>query len=130
MTKGDSALHRRALMGRLEEGLILLSGGAEVPRNFDVNYPFRQHSDFLYLSGVEEPGCHLLLDPRRRLSTLFIPRIDNHHRVWEGHVPGPAECRRLFGIERTAYRDELPKALRKARAGYRKVYGDLRSLKV
>ena len=130
MDNGDCALHRKALMERLREGLILLSGGAEVPRNFDVNYPFRQGSDFLYLSGVEEPGCLLLLDPQRRSSTLFIPRIDNHHRVWEGHVPGPAECRRLFGIERTAYRDELPKAVRKARKGYRKVFGDRRSLKL
>ena len=42
------AEHRKALMRRLPDGLILLSGGREVPRNHDVNYVFRQGSNFLY----------------------------------------------------------------------------------
>lgn len=121
--------HRQALMGRLPDGLILLAGGREVPRNFDVNYVFRQASNFLYLTGVEEPGCYLLIDPKRRKSSLFIPRIDNHHRVWEGHVPGPAECRKLFGIPQVDYADRLPKLLPKLRNGYRKVYANQDALK-
>src|SRR5438105_1698776 len=80
---------RRALERRLPDGLIVLHGGLPVPRNHDVEFVFRQKSDFLYLTGVEEPGCALLVDPRRRRHTLFIPRIDNNHRVWLGHVPGP-----------------------------------------
>lgn len=111
-------------MRRLPDGLILLAGGAEVPRNHDVHYPFRQRSDFLWSSGVEEPGCWLLLDPRRRSSALFLPRIDSHHRVWEGNVPGPAEARRLYGVARAAYRDELPRWLKEARRGYRALYAD------
>jgi Xaa-Pro aminopeptidase len=114
--------NREALMRRLPDGLILLSGGRETPRNHDVSYPFRQKSDFLYLTGVEEPGCHLLLDPKRKQSTLFIPRIDNHHRVWEGHVPGPAESRKLFGISRVDYSDQLRGTLKAARRGYRNLY--------
>ncbi|MEK7859644.1 MAG: aminopeptidase P family protein [Elusimicrobiota bacterium] len=116
--------HRKALERRLPDGLILLSGGTMLTRNHDVDFVFRQKSHFLYLTGVEEPGCHLLIDPKRRRHTLFIPRIDNHHRVWLGHVPGPQEARRLFGIDRVAYTDELPAALRRAKAGYRKTYLD------
>jgi Xaa-Pro dipeptidase len=123
------AQHRRATMKLLPDGLTLLAGGLEVPRNFDVNYVFRQKSNFLYLSGVEEPGCHLLLDPKRRKSTLFIPRVDDHHRVWEGHVPGPAECRKLYGFSHVAYADELPKHLKAASRGYRKAYADNKSWK-
>lgn len=115
---------RDALCRRLPDGLILLSGGVPVARNFDVDYPFRQKSDFLYLTGVEEAGCHLLLDPRRRRHTLFIPRIDNHYRVWEGHVPSPDEARRAYGVHAAAYTDELASHLKHARAGYRKAYAD------
>ena len=74
---------RKALEKRLRDGLILVPGALPQPRNHDVEFVFRQRSDFLYLTGVEEPYCHLLIDPRRGRSTLFIPRIDDHHRVWE-----------------------------------------------
>lgn len=85
-----------------------------MPRNFDVEYPFRQNSDFLYATGVEEPGCHLVLDGARE--TLLVPRVDAHHRVWEGHVPGPAEAKKLFGVDRVMYADELKKVLKGRRA--------------
>lgn len=101
---------RRALAARLGRRLVHLEGGRPTPRNFDVDYPFRQKSDFLYLTGVEEPGCHLVLDGSKE--TLLVPRIDAHHRVWEGHVPGPDEARRLFGVDRVMYADELKKVLR------------------
>jgi Xaa-Pro dipeptidase len=103
----------RAALARKLSGnaLIHLEGGKPVPRNFDVDYVFRQNSDFLYLTGVEEPGCQLLLDPKTRRETLFVPRVDNHHRVWEGHVPSPAEARKLFGVDRVMYADEFKKTL-------------------
>ncbi|MCX5794760.1 MAG: aminopeptidase P family protein [Elusimicrobia bacterium] len=122
--------HRRAVSAKLDDGLILLSGGEMVARNADTDYEFRQKSDFLYLCGVDEPGCSLLIDPRRRRQTLFMPRIDNEHRVWLGHVPGPAEAKRLYGVESVAYADTLPKELRRTRRGYRAVYADKGALKL
>ncbi|MDD5304923.1 MAG: aminopeptidase P family protein, partial [Elusimicrobia bacterium] len=111
--------HYRALRRRLAkrlsgQGLVHLQGGKPVPRNFDVEYPFRQNSDFLYATGVEEPGCHLVLDGARE--TLLVPRVDAHHRVWEGHVPSPAEAKKLFGVDRVMYADELKKVLKGRRA--------------
>lgn len=120
--------HRRTLMRRLPDGLILLSGGTNVVRNNDVHYPFRQASNFLWLAGVEEAGCHLLLDPRRGEEVLFVPRIDSHYRVWEGHVPGPAESRRLFGVRRVEYADALKDVLARARKGHKRLYADAKAL--
>ncbi|MFI5347890.1 MAG: aminopeptidase P family protein [Elusimicrobiota bacterium] len=103
---------RTALAKKLTgNSLIHLEGGKPLPRNFDVDYVFRQNSDFLYLTGVEEAGCHLIIDPKTRREVLFVPRIDSHHRVWEGHVPGPAEARKLFGVDRVMYADELKKVV-------------------
>ena len=125
---------RSALAKKISgDALILLDGGKPVPRNFDVDYTFRQNSDFLYLTGVEEPGCHLLLDPKTRRETLFVPRVDNHHRVWEGHVPSPAEARKLFGVDRVMYADEMKKTLGRrkvvAKAKLRDALDDLRACK-
>jgi len=123
---------RRTLAKRLAgQGIVHLQGGKPVPRNFDVDYAFRQNSDFLYVTGVEEPGCHLVLDGAREI--LLVPRVDAHHRVWEGHVPGPAEAKRLFGVDRVMYADELKKALRGRRpvapAKLRDALDELRAVK-
>ncbi|MBI3553591.1 MAG: aminopeptidase P family protein [Elusimicrobia bacterium] len=115
---------RKSLARRLPDGLILLSGGNPVPRNHDVDFVFRQKSDFLYLTGVEEPGCFLLIDPKRGREALFLPRIDNHHRVWLGDVPGPREARKLYGVAEAHYCDELPRVLKDNLGGYRKLYAD------
>ncbi|OGR90284.1 MAG: hypothetical protein A3J74_08760 [Elusimicrobia bacterium RIFCSPHIGHO2_02_FULL_57_9] len=115
---------RKALGKRLPDGLILLRGGRHIPRNGDVDFVFRQTSDFLYLTGVEEADCFLLIDPRRDRHTLFIPRIDNYHRVWLGHVPGPREAKTLYGFSQVLYSDQLESTVKKARRGYRKTYAD------
>ncbi len=123
---------RAALAKKLAgKGVVHLVGGKPVPRNFDVDYVFRQSSDFLYLTGVEEAGCHLVLDGKKEV--LFVPRIDSHHRVWEGHVPGPEEARTLFGVDRVMYADELPKVLGRkkvvSKALLRDALDDLRACK-
>lgn len=125
----DCAQHRKALRRALPDGLIVLAGGVEIPRNNDVNFVFRQKSDFLYLAGVPEPGYFLLLDPKRGRDTLFIPRVDARYRVWEGHVPEPPEARARYGFDKAFYSDELPAAIKHARKGNRVCYADSDALK-
>ncbi|MBI5624834.1 MAG: aminopeptidase P family protein [Elusimicrobia bacterium] len=116
--------HRLAVSRKLPDGLILLAGGSPVLRNGDVCHPFRQGSDFLYLSGVEEPDCWVLIDPKRRRHTLFIPKVDSTHRVWLGHVPSPDEARKAYGFQRALQTHRLASVLRRARRGYRVLYAD------
>ena len=113
------ANNRRNLMKRLPGGLLVLTSAPELIRNGDVHHQYRQSSNFLYLTGVEEPGYALLLDPKRRAETLFIPRLTQEHAVWLGHIPDLKEARKRFGARRVAYIDELPAAIRAARKGYK-----------
>ncbi len=115
--RATTRAHRRALMRRLPDGLILLTAAREAVRNGDVHHPYRQSSDFLWLTGVEAPGYALLLDPRRGKEVLFIPRLTQAHAVWLGHVPSRQEAREAFGIREVRYSDELPKALRRRGRG-------------
>ncbi len=121
--------HRNSLQRLLPDGLILLTGGTPVARNHDVEYPFRQSSHFLYLTGVEDPNCHLLIDPRRKRQTLFIPQIDAHHRLWLGDVPGIADAKSRYGFSRVLYTQSLPGEIKSARKGYRHCYVDRSSAK-
>ena len=120
----DCSEHRAQLRKALADGIILVSGGVEIVRNNDVNYVFRQSSDFLYLAGVPEPNYFLLLDPKGRRDVLFIPRVDANHRVWLGHVPGLEETRRTYAVSEVRFSDELPVILKRLRPRYRAAYCD------
>jgi len=119
--------HRKALARRLPDGLILLAAAPEVLRNGDVHFPYRQASDFLYLTGVEEPGYALLLDPVRGAETLFVPKLTQAHAVWMGRIPSLEEAREAFGVRQVRHREELPAVLRKWARGRAVVHSDPRA---
>src|SRR5262245_49355473 len=111
--RATTRAHRRALARRLPDGLVLLTAAREAVRNGDVHHPYRQSSDFLWLTGVEAPGYALLLDARRGTETLFVPRLTQSHAVWLGHIPSREEAREAFGVRDVRYADELVRQLRK-----------------
>lgn len=115
--------HRRALMARLPDGLIVLSAARPAHRNGDQEFPYRQQSNFLWLTGVEAPGYALVLDPRRGDEWLLVPRLTQKHAVWVGHIPSLAEARTAFGVAETLYHDELPRLLARIGKG-RSVFAD------
>jgi Xaa-Pro aminopeptidase len=119
--------HRRALANRLPDGLIVVSAAPQVIRNGDVHHRYRQDSDFLWLTGVQEPGYALVIDPRGGEETLFVPKLTQEHAVWMGHIPSLREARTAFGISDVRYADELQKTLSKRGRGRRTVYADRRA---
>jgi hypothetical protein len=44
-----------------KESFTMIRGNSLVLRNGDVHYPFRQDSDFLYLTGLSVPGLTLTI---------------------------------------------------------------------
>ena len=66
IARQEFARRRRNLMAHMEENSIaILSAAPERTRNRDVEYPYRQDSDFWYLSGFPEPGAVMALIPGR-----------------------------------------------------------------
>lgn len=124
------AENRRRVMQDLPDGLIFLAGDELTTRNHDVSYLFRQDSNFLYLTGVEEPGYALALNPKSGKEVLFMPRVTQHHRVWEGDVPGPEEHVKLYGIPEVRFLDELPKVLPKLGKRLKALYTDAQGAKL
>jgi len=43
------------------DSFTLIRGNSLILRNGDVHYPFRQSSDFLYLTGLSVPGLTLTI---------------------------------------------------------------------
>ncbi|MEW5824586.1 MAG: Xaa-Pro aminopeptidase [Pseudomonadota bacterium] len=93
---------RKRLLAQLGEGAVaVLPAAHEVPRNRDTHYPFRQDSDFLYLTGFNEPDAVLVLVPGREEGEclLFVRPHDPEKERWDGRRAGLAGALRDFGAD-------------------------------
>ncbi|EXJ16400.1 Xaa-Pro aminopeptidase [Imhoffiella purpurea] len=91
MTSAEFKRRRRALAKAIgRDGIAILPAAREAVRNRDVHYPFRQDSDFLYLTGFPEPDAFLALVPRRKDGefVLFCRPSDPEREQWDGRRLG------------------------------------------
>ena len=110
---------RQRLADLLGDGIALLPAGAEVPRNKDVEYPFRQDSAFHYLTGFEEPDAVMLLDPRAagEQYVLFVRPRDPEQETWTGRRVGPGGARQRYGADAAHPIKDLDTVLRQRLVG-------------
>lgn len=114
--------NRKKLINRLKDGLIIVNAPQETIRNNDVAYKFRQNSYFLYLTGITKPEHTLILDPKTKKSHLFIPDIDEKHRLWVGRQLSKTEAKKVYHINHVHYMSELPKILTRLAKKYKQAY--------
>ena len=67
-------------------------------RSNDISYPFRQDSDFFYLTGFSEENSILVLNPKEEL--LYVQARDKEKERWEGIGLGPERVQSHLGIEK------------------------------
>lgn len=79
---------REKLLQTIGDAVLLLPAAAEQIRNRDCHYPFRQDSDFLYLTNFNESDAVVLLDGKSKRSILFSKPYDELHAIWEGEIIG------------------------------------------
>ncbi len=105
---------RRRLMGGLAaNSVVLLSAALQKLRNGDSYYPYRQQSDFYYLSGLNEPEAMIVLIPGRPEGEfiLLVRERDPARTQWEGAVASFAQLKTEFGADQVFAITELPKLL-------------------
>lgn len=100
--KKEFAERRSELMGLMEPNSIAILPAAPVrARNRDVDYPYRQDSDFYYLTGFAEPEAVLALIPGREHGeyVLFCRERDPAMEIWDGYRAGPEGAIKTFGAD-------------------------------
>ncbi len=74
-----------------------------MPRNGDQFFPFRQQSDFFYLTGIEAENAYLILAPSHRdencREILFIEPYDAVKATWQGEMLDVNQARNISGID-------------------------------
>ena len=96
------ARRRKQLMRMAgDEAILILPAAKEVVRSRDTHYPYRQDSDFWYLTGFAEPDAVLVLVPGRKHgeTLLFCRERDLEREAWDGPRYGPEGAVSAFGFD-------------------------------
>ncbi|NNL65486.1 MAG: M24 family metallopeptidase [Myxococcales bacterium] len=91
-----------------EGAVALFLGARPATRSADTHYPFRQDSDFHYLTGFDHPGAAAVLRAGAEPAyTLFVEPRDPAMETWNGYRPGVDGAIRDYGADAAHPADEL-----------------------
>lgn len=118
---------RAAVAQQFEPGtVILLRAGSLVTRSHDTEYPFRQHSDFFYLTGLNEPDAWLLMisagpQASSHQEHLFVLPRDPEQEIWHGRRLGTERAGELAGVAKVHELGELNRKVLQALGKHERV---------
>ncbi|WP_111657658.1 Xaa-Pro aminopeptidase [Isoalcanivorax indicus] len=128
ISRQEFARRRRELMAQMEENSIaILPAAPERTRNRDVEHPYRQDSDFWYLSGFPEPEAVMALIPGREHGefVLFCRERDRTMEIWNGYRAGPEGAVAEYGADDAFPINDIDEILPGLIEGRERVYYDL-----
>jgi Xaa-Pro aminopeptidase len=96
--------HRRKLTDRMSDReMAIVSSNDILPTNSDGNMPFRQNSNLLYLSGVDQEESILVIFPsahtKAHREILFLKETSPEIAIWEGEKLSKTQAQDLTGIK-------------------------------
>ena len=103
MIETKEFVRRRKQLMRMagRDAIVIVPSAPERVRNNDATYPYRQDSDFHYLSGFPEPDAVLALIPGRAQgeTILFCRERDPERERWDGARAGTEGAVEQFGFD-------------------------------
>lgn len=74
--------NRSRLLADTNAKLIAIAANGMLQRSADTTFPFRQDSNFWYLTGIQEPDFVLVMT--QDVVFLIAPKRDDHRDQWDG----------------------------------------------
>lgn len=106
----DLTARRVRLMEKMgPDTLLVLRSAPHRVYSLDVDYEYRQDSNFYYLTGIEEPDATLVLMPGNtgRKQFLFLPARDAMAEHWNGKRLSVEEGRAQSGVADVLFSSDL-----------------------
>jgi len=105
---------RQRFAAAIGDALAIVPGARELRRNGDVNYEFRQASDFFFLTGFDEPDAVAVFNPAdaKERFVLFVRPRDREMEIWTGRRAGVEGAIAAYGADAAYTIDRLDEKLR------------------
>ncbi len=116
MIETKEFLQRRTrLLSQLDKNAVaVIPAAVELTRSRDTEFPFRQDSDFYYLTGFNEPDAVLVLckDRDEQVSShLFCRNKDKIAEIWHGRRVGYEQAKTQYLFDHSYPLSELDEQL-------------------
>ncbi len=115
---------RQQVMEKIGHGTAIFRSAPMAVMHNDVEYTYRQDSDFFYLTGFNEPDAVAILAPHHpeHQFILFVQPKDPEKETWTGYLHGVEGAKEIFAADE-AYSiqeldEKLPQYLEKAERIY------------
>ncbi len=115
---------RQQVMEKIGNGTAIFRSAPMAVMHNDVEYTYRQDSDFFYLTGFNEPDAVAILAPHHpeHQFILFVQPKDPEKETWTGYLHGVEGAKEIFAADE-AYSiqeldEKLPQYLEKAERIY------------
>ena len=111
---------REQLMAKIGSGTAIFRSAPAAVMHNDVEYAYRQDSDFFYLTGFNEAEAVAVLAPHHEEHkfVLFVQPKDLEKETWHGYRAGVEGAKELYGADEAfpiaELAEKLPKYLEKA----------------
>ncbi|WP_320827710.1 Xaa-Pro aminopeptidase [Reinekea sp.] len=128
ISQNEHRERRLRLMEQMDPGSIaIIPSAVEQIRNNDVHYPFRQNSDFQYLTGFGEPDALCVLMPGRAAAeyVLFVRDKNKEREIWDGYRAGPDGVVHEYAADDAFPIDDLDDILPGLMEGKSRVYAHM-----
>ena len=109
-----------------KNSVAIFHSNDQFPRNGDQFFPYRQQSDFFYLTGIDQEKTILIIAtdcPNKKLKeALFLMVTNERIATYDGHKYTKEEARKVSGIENTYWLDDFDLSLREVLANANQVF--------
>jgi len=110
ISEKEYALRRAALIKKLKPNSfgVVLSAKPQTRSN-DTEFPYRQNSNFYYLTGFKEDNAALVIVKSKKKSKtyLFVQKKDKTMELWTGKRVGEKKAKKLFDVDGVFTREEF-----------------------
>ncbi len=119
--------NRKNFAGRMASGaLAVFNSNDIVTTSADSTKPFKQHTDILWLSGVDQEESILVLFPdchdEKHREMLFLKETNEHIAIWEGEKLTKEAAYETSGIRTVYWLDQFETILKKLMSEANAVY--------
>lgn len=92
---------REAVLEAIGQGTAIFCSAPTAVMHNDVDYLFRQDSDFFYLTGFNEPDAIAVLSPAhgKHRFVLFVRPKDKEKETWSGYRTGVEVAKERYGAD-------------------------------
>lgn len=129
ISEEEYKLRRESLGKKLSKNsLAVLFATSNKTRSNDTQYPYRQDSNFYYLSGFKEDGSALIIIKEKKSikTILFVQKKDKQKELWDGKRLGVKKAKKRFLIDEVYEYQEFESIFKKEIAKASTLYFDFK----